>query len=201
MSKENVISVLLFDLGGVLLHLEDAGTHFGLGADDTEFLETWVHADSVREFESGNASFEEFAVRIVEEIRLPYDGEEFLRRFHAWPGSLYAGVTDLLEHLATRYRCALLSNTNAVHWGRADIAGILASRFDQLFLSFQTGILKPDRAAFDQVIDHYSCEPQEILFVDDTPSNIAAATNLGIQARLVKGEGMVNRTLSEHGIL
>ena len=50
MSRQDVISVLLFDLGGVLLHLEDAGAHFGLGANDTEFLETWVHADSVREF-------------------------------------------------------------------------------------------------------------------------------------------------------
>lgn len=195
------IRVILFDLGGVLLHLRDAGDHFGLGGDNTDFLERWVHSDAVREFESGIAGFDDFAARIVQEVGLPYDAEEFLRRFHAWPVHLYAGVPELLERLAEGYRCALLSNTNAVHWGRADIAGVLESRFDKLFLSYETGIVKPDRAAFDQVSAHYGCSPREILFVDDTPTNITAARALGLNACLVRGEGMVERALADYGII
>ena len=147
-----------------------------------------------------HASFGEFAARIVEDMALPYDAAEFLRRFDAWPVAIYPGVTELLQQLAVRYRCALLSNTNALHWGREDISAVLAPRFNKLFLSFETGILKPDRAAFEQVIEYYACRPQEILFFDDTPSNVAAAEDIGIQAQLIAGDNALRHTLSALGI-
>jgi putative hydrolase of the HAD superfamily len=199
--NESTIKGVLFDLGGVLLQLRDPSELFELGVDNSDFLERWIRAEAVREFESGNATFEQFASRIVIEAALPYGEEEFLKRFHAWPLRLYPDVTGLLDRLSEQYLCAVLSNTNAVHWGRKDIAGVLQSRFDKLFLSYETGILKPDREAFDQVVEHYGCAPGEILFIDDTPSNVTAARNLGICAHLASGAGRVERLVSEQRLV
>ncbi|HSD70525.1 MAG TPA: HAD-IA family hydrolase, partial [Woeseiaceae bacterium] len=142
----------------------------------------------------------EFGRRIVGELRLPYDWREFLQRFDRWPESIYPGVPELLEELAARYNIALLSNTNAVHWGRDDIAGILEPLFDGIFLSFRTGLLKPDRASFEQIMRHYECAAGDILFLDDNPLNIEAAQAIGINACVTRGMDGIRHALVAHDI-
>jgi glucose-1-phosphatase len=181
------ISVILFDLGGVLLHLRDIGSNFGLSGEERQFHRSWLMSPAVRDFERGAIAAEEFGRRIVSELRLPYDWQDFLQRFDRWPESIYPGVPELLANLASRYNIALLSNTNAVHWGRDDIAGVLEPLFDGIFLSFRTGLLKPDNSSFEQVMRHYDCAADEVLFLDDNPLNIEAATAMGINACLARG--------------
>ena len=68
------------------------------------------------------------------------------------------------------------------------------------FLSHQTGILKPDRAAFDNVLRRLCAEPGEVLFFDDNPGNIAAATDLGFETDLVNAPDDVIRALKRRGL-
>jgi putative hydrolase of the HAD superfamily len=194
------LKVILFDLGGVLLHLRQTSSNFAIAGDEKQFHRAWLMSPSVRDFERGAIAEEEFSRRIVAELHLPYDWQEFMRRFDRWPEKIYAGVTDLLEQLAAKFSVALLSNTNAVHWGRNDIAGVLEPLFDQTFLSFRTGLLKPDKDAFDQVTQHYDCKAREILFLDDNPINIDAANAIGIRACLSRGMQDVHLALRRNGI-
>jgi glucose-1-phosphatase len=194
------IKVILFDLGGVLLHLRPTGSNFAVADDEKQFHRAWLMSPSVRDFERGAISEEEFSRRIVAELRLPYEWQEFMRRFDRWPEKIYAGVTDMLAQLAAAYSVALLSNTNAVHWGRRDIAGVLEPLFDQTFLSFRTGLLKPDKDAFEQVMQYYDCQAREILFLDDNPINIDAANAIGIRACLSRGMQDVRLALGRNGI-
>lgn len=196
----NGISVILFDLGGVLLHLRDIGSNFGLNGDERQFHRSWLMSPAVRDFERGDIVAEEFGKRIVSELRLPYDWQEFLRRFDRWPDRLYPGVPELLADLSARHRLALLSNTNAVHWGRADIAAVLEPLFDGIFLSFRTGLLKPDRSSFEQIISHYNCAASEVLFLDDNPLNIEAATAMGINACVTRGMDGIRSALVAYNI-
>ncbi len=194
------ISVILFDLGGVLLHLRNIGSNFGLSGDKAQFLRSWLLSPAVRDFERGAIVAEEFARRLVREMALPYDWQEFLQRFDRWPESIYAGVPELLADLAARYRLALLSNTNAVHWGRDDIAGVLEPLFDGIFLSFRTRLLKPDRNSFEQIMTHYDCAANEILFLDDNPLNIGVASASGMKACLTRGMEGIRSALTAHDI-
>jgi len=193
-------SIILFDLGGVLLHLRDTGSNFGITGDERQFHRSWLLSPSVREFERGAITAEEFARRIVPELQLPYNWQEFLQRFDRWPERLYDGADYLITQLAREYRVALLSNTNAVHWGRDDIAGVLEPLIDHSFLSFETGLLKPDINAFQQVARHYDCVPQDILFLDDNPLNVDAANALGIRGCLTRGMQDVHTALENNGI-
>jgi putative hydrolase of the HAD superfamily len=200
-TQSDDVSVILFDLGGVLLHLRDTGPTFGVTGDERDFHRRWILSHAVREFERSAIDFEEFARRVVVELKLPYDAVEFLQRFDSWPGDLYRGVPEILEKLALEYQVALLSNTNAVHWQRPNVAGVLEPLFDHTFLSYRTGLLKPDPDAFAQVMNHYSCTPKVILFLDDNPVNIDAANAIGIRACLTRGIDDVRQALTDNGVI
>ena len=181
------VKAVVFDLGGVLLRLRDPIENFELDLTEPEFLELWLQSPSVREFERGAIDADSFAQSMVEEMRLPMDWRRFLERFHAWPQRLFPEALDLLQCIPPGIRRVLLSNTNAAHWERQEISGALAGQFDLELLSFRTGLLKPDRAAFDQVREACGCAAGEILFFDDNPGNVAAALASGQRAFLARG--------------
>jgi len=193
--------IVVLDFGGVLLRLRDPIDTFGIDMHAAEFNRMWLLSSSVRALECGQTDIDEFAVAAVREFALDYGSDEFLRRFELWPDRLFDGVIDLLDAIGRDHRLALLSNTNPVHWNRPDIAAVLEPRFDRLFLSWQTGHLKPDAVAFEDVIDFFGIEPGGALFLDDNPLNIEAAATAGFDARLTRGYDELRYNLEAAGII
>jgi putative hydrolase of the HAD superfamily len=191
------IKVAVFDLGGVLLQLKDPVTNFGLELSEAEFLECWLKSPSVREFERGASDAETFGKAIVRELGLAMDWREFLERFDAWPERIYPETIALLDAVPAGIGRALLSNTNATHWDRSDIAAALSGRFDEIFLSFRTGLLKPDQEAFVQVTRAYGMPAEAFLFFDDNRLNVSAAAATGMHAVLCKGPSEALRVLQQ----
>ena len=199
--RQQKIKVLLFDMGGVLCRLNDPIETFGLKQTHDEFLQHWLLSDSVREFERGAINAETFADRIVLEAGLSYDANEFLQRFDSWPDRLFPGVIDLIHSIPNRYVRAVLSNTNAVHWNRPDIGGLLEECIENIFLSCDTGLLKPDAPAFEDVVVKLGCEPGEVLFFDDNPLNTRAAGQFGYKSVLIREFSDLRSALNDYGIL
>lgn len=195
------IKAAVFDLGGVLLRLRDPIENFELAITEPEFLDLWLKSPSVREFERGAIDADSFAQSVVRELGLRMHWRLFLDRFHAWPQTLFPQAVELLQSIRPGIRRVLLSNTNAAHWERNEISGALAGLFDLEFLSFRTGLLKPDRAAFDRVRDACGCAADEILFFDDNPGNVAAALAAGQRAFLSRGPADAQRVLDELQVL
>lgn len=188
---------VVFDLGGVLLRLRDPIENFDLRIPEALFLERWLKSPSVREFERGAIDTPTFAKMVVNELELSMDWNEFIERFDAWPEQLFPDTQSLLDAIPSSADRVLLSNTNAVHWERRNISGELAGRFDREFLSFRTGLLKPDREAFSQVSKACRCLPGEVLFFDDNPLNVAAATEFGMRSFLTKDPAEVRKVLDD----
>jgi HAD superfamily hydrolase (TIGR01509 family) len=198
---EAKIKVLLFDLGGVLLRLRDPIETFGLPISLNEFKALWLQLSSVREFEAGITNTEQFARKVVAESNMPYGWQEFIERFDAWPDQLFDRTLPVLRAIPDEYQCALLSNINALHWGRKNISGPLEGCFDEIFLSYQEGLVKPEREFYALVTERFACQPDEVLFFDDSPGNIAAASEFGMHAALAIGIEAVETSLRDYGIL
>lgn len=64
---------------------------------------------------------------------------------------------------------------------------VLDTVFTVLADSSQLGMRKPDPEIYAYALRQAGVEPSEALFVDDHPSNVAAAIALGMQAFVVKG--------------
>ena len=174
-------------MGGVLVELAEPATTFRLDDGTDEFLEHWLRAPSVRAFERGDIDIGTFAGRVVDEAALPYDAGEFIERFMSWPRGLFAGTTELLRSIPGSIQRVLLSNTNRVHWQESGLGAELVPCLDRVFLSFETGLLKPDAAAFRHVFESIGCSAEEVAFFDDNPINVDAAKTLGCHAARTRG--------------
>ncbi|WP_380168081.1 HAD family hydrolase [Jannaschia sp. R86511] len=78
---------------------------------------------------------------------------------------------------------ALLSNMPlgmSHRLGRAD----WLEPFAHAFFSGRLGLVKPDPRVYRHVLAELGAEPQQVVFVDDSPVNIAAARELGLRTVL-----------------
>lgn len=195
------VTTLLFDLGGVLIELGSLQQMMASSPfDDQQIWKNWISSPSVRRFESGSCTDIEFAQSMINEFRLAISVDKFLVEFNAWPQGPFSGAEALLIALVDRYRLACLSNTNLSHFNNFLHDQPVMKYFEMSFLSHQTGILKPDRAAFDNVLRRFGAEPSEVLFFDDNPGNIAAAADLGFETDLVNKPDDVIHALKRRGL-
>ena len=94
----------------------------------------------------------------------------------------------LLKRLGERYDLYMLSNTSPLHVPvfekmYLEVAGSsMHEAFKKIYYSFEIGHHKPDREAWDFVVEDAGIIPQETLFLDDNIHNIKASQELGFQA-------------------
>ena len=200
----NSIKVILFDLGGVLIELTGVPRMqewMGDNISPEGVWDRWLKSETVRKFETGNSSADEFARSLVREFDLPVKPEEFLDEFTSWPRGLYPGAIDLLKNLQDKYLTASFTNTNPVHWARFIGEMGIDSLFQLNFPSHITGIVKPDLKAYENVLGHLGVDPGEMLFIDDNYLNVEPARELGLIAGVVSGLTGAEYFLTSNGIL
>jgi putative hydrolase of the HAD superfamily len=198
------IRCVLFDLGGVLAGfrgVERVAEWMGDAEVAEEHWHRWLGASSVREFEIGRLSTEEFAVAFVEELGIEITAEELLEELHGFVTGPMEGAVELLDELRPHFIVACLSNTNELHWPWMAREMELERRLHHAFPSYLTGRLKPDAESFEQVCSTLGLAPGEILFFDDAPPNIDAARALGFAAVRVNGPADCRRELERRGLL
>lgn len=167
---------------------------------EDEIWRRWTHSTSVRKFETGDCSADDFSRQIVEEFSLTVSPERFLEAFIAWPVP-YPGACDLLEQLSTRFRMACLSNTNPLHWEKFENESELLSHFHITLPSHITRKMKPDVEVFYHALDVLDQNPESIFFMDDNQQNIDSAREVGIQAELTRSLSGVVEILEARGLL
>lgn len=201
--NQDGIAGILFDIGGVLVALDGAPSLAKLLSVEQQheaLYAMWLASPSVVAHETGKIEAAAFAAGVVAELGLPIPAELFLQDFLNWPVGLLPGALQLLDEIPDSYRVAALSNTSAVHWEKIRAMG-LADRFDQTYLSHQTGYLKPAAGAFLAALEGIGLSAPEVLFLDDRQGNIDAAVELGMHAHLARGPEEARRVLGQYGVL
>lgn len=194
-------SLLLFDLGGVLVdssvfeHLNRLLPESRLGQD---VKERWLLSPSVRQFERGEISADDFAKRFVAEWGLELTPGAFLKAFSAWPRHFFPGARETIQRLRESYKVGCLSNSNPLHCTQFD--GVEAL-FDICLFSHLIGAVKPDREIFVLAIGKCDVDPADIYFFDDCMANVRAAQSIGMNAYCVDGFSSVQKWLSLEGLL
>jgi putative hydrolase of the HAD superfamily len=91
-------------------------------------------------------------------------------------------LVEILPALRERYCLGLLSNAND------DLRQVLTERwqiadlFDDMIISAEVGLLKPDRRIYELAVQRLGVQPDEALFIDDMPVNVEGAQIAGLQA-------------------
>lgn len=193
---------ILFDLGGVLIQLNglpliSQWTNW----NDEEIWEQWLSSPTVRLFESGKITAENFSQEITAEFNLPITPDEYLTGFSTWMAGLYPGAKELLSDLSSNYLLGCLSNTNSLHWADLENTENILQKFDYLLPSHLTGYLKPDPESFHNAAKEMALQPKDILFLDDNIINVSGALATGMVAYKVSGTDGARNVLNNLGIL
>jgi glucose-1-phosphatase len=198
------VDLVLFDLGGVLIRLGsgvDAMKRLAEIETTEEVWQRWLSCQWVRSFERGTCSPDEFASGLVDDWGLAISPTAFLEEFRGWPEDLYYGARELLEMTRQTVPVGCLSNTNALHWGDHSAKWALDGYFDHRFLSYELGLVKPDREIFEHVCSQLDLRAERIVFLDDNAMNVDQASALGFKAHRVRGPGEARKALEEFGIV
>lgn len=198
------LSLLLWDVGGVVLSngwdergRAAAAEHFGLDAAELERRHRSVDAA----FETGRLDWAGYLSATVFYEARPFSPEAF-RRFmldqsQANPAAL---ATARALKSSGRYTMAALNNeSRELNEYRIRTFG-LEGAFHVFFSSCYTGLRKPDPAAFRYALDLAHRPPQEVLFLDDRPENVAAAARVGLRTLRVWDPEQLREELARIGV-
>jgi putative hydrolase of the HAD superfamily len=155
----------------------------------------------VRNFERRSCSPEDFAAGVVADWSLPISPRSFLDSFRSWVAAPFPGAEELVQTVKRAVPVGCLSNTNVAHWPDCAAHWPLMDLFDFRFLSFELGLLKPDREVFEHVVGATDISASRLLFLDDNLVNVESARDVGLEAVQVRGAGEARRAVTAAGLL
>jgi 2-haloacid dehalogenase len=194
---------VLFDLGRVVLDWvpERPFEQVLPAADVPAFIERINFHEWNRQADNGR-SYTDIEAEWC--ARFPSDTQAILayRKYNdlSIPGlvpGVWAIVAELHQH---SIRVGALSNWSAETFVPIrERFGALA-RFDTLVISGFEGVAKPDPAIFALACDRNQVEPQRAVFIDDMPTNVAAAQACGLTAILFHDASQLRTDLLALGL-
>ncbi|MFX0187698.1 MAG: HAD-IA family hydrolase [Candidatus Hodarchaeota archaeon] len=182
------IKVIIFDLGGVIIELDYLNFYnkiITLSPSENPrtrtMLEFFRQSDLYHQGKMSDEDFYHLACNLLQVCML--NQSEFYKAFNSIVSHPIPEAIDLLKKLKklNKYKLIAMSNVNASHWDY-----ILRKNwdfldyFDELILSHEVKITKPDPKIFTYAIKKAKCKPKEIVFVDDGSNNVRSAEKLGI---------------------
>jgi FMN phosphatase YigB (HAD superfamily) len=110
------------------------------------------------------------------------------------------GILDDVLWLHSTYKTAILSNTSLRVLNKYFPGGEYKEYFDELILSYDEGINKPNPDIYFLAAERLGVNVSECLFVDDSEGNVRGAENVGMNAILYRGREDFVKKLRDFGI-
>lgn len=197
---------IVFDFGGVLMDWSPYYLYLKLLGNDRQAVERFLTAvdffrwnleqDRGRSYAEGT---EELIARFPEyrELIRAYD-ERYLETL----GGAIQPVVDILRALKDAgYSLYGLSNWPAEKFALVRPSYPFFAYFDDIVISGEVGLVKPDQAIFNLLLERIGRPAGECLFIDDHERNIHAARELGFQTIQFQSPQQLEAELRSMGML
>jgi putative hydrolase of the HAD superfamily len=188
---------VIFDFGNVIINIEFQRiyqTFAKFTAKSPEYIEKKITENQIfKRYETGQFSDEEFREVIRQTLGFPLSDFEVDTAWNAILLDIPAERIELIKKIRQKYPVYLLSNTNNIHiqasntyLKKAHGISNLDVLFDNLFLSYEMAMWKPDVEIYHSVLKKINMQPNEVIFFDDNLHNIESAKKIGMQTILVE---------------
>ena len=191
-----MIKAVVFDMGGVMLLLDsqrsiEAFKQKAGFNDIEEYLNVFHQRGFIGDLEAGRITADEFVDECLRHSRPGTTRETVLSCFEAFLAGLNGDLLGFIREIAPDYDLYILSNNNPLSLTRfsemMEEAGMPIDKyFKKGFFSFQLHQLKPYPEIYRTTIEGIDLPPEEILFIDDSPTNVEAAQKAGIRTILYR---------------
>ncbi|MSQ60843.1 MAG: HAD family phosphatase [Betaproteobacteria bacterium] len=199
------LRTVIFDLGGVLVDWNPRYLYAGVFRDDARmesFLAEACNHEWIHEMDAGKP----FEQAVTERIqRFPHYAIPLgLWRTH-WEKTIRGPIEDsvaaLNELVRDGYRLVALTNWSAETFPFARQRFAFLSLFEDILVSGEHGLAKPDHAIFRLACERWNIRPEQSLFIDDSVANIHAARDLGFQCIHFQAPSSLVASLRQMGLL
>ena len=199
-------SVVVFDVGGVLLQWDPRHLYRKLFAGDDAAMEHFLGNVCTEEWNERQDAGRTFADAAAELLPAHADKAHLIhafgRRFDEMiPGAIEETVDILRELKRAGVPLYAVTNWSAETFPSAQNRFDFLAEFDGIIVSGEEGVIKPDPRIFRILLDRYDIPAHAAVFIDDNPANAEAATNLGIHGIHFRSPQQLRRELVELGFL
>lgn len=203
-----MIKAVVFDMGGVLLNLDfdkcikEFQERAGF-MDIAGYLDTYHQKGFIGDLEGGVISEDEFYDECLRHCAPGTSRQVAYECFISLLVGLNKPLMEMLKRLRKDYRLYLLTNNNPLSRRAFDkmVLEEMGLKSDDIFThqfySYEMKLQKPCREIFEKTVEGIGCRPEEILFVDDSPANCAAAEEVGIKTLLYTPGADVSAALNK----
>ena len=178
------IQAVFWDLGGVIIRTEDrtrrAVWEARLGLPPRELDQIVFAGEMGRKAAVGQAGTEDVWNWVGEKLGLDPEQRESLRQ-DFWRGEdLDLELVEFIRRLRPNYRTGMISNAWPEIREQIENEWQIADAFDQLTISAEVGLAKPDPRIYELALERLGVEGPRAIFVDDFIENLEAASALGM---------------------
>ena len=200
------IKAVIFDLGNVLVdfdHRRAAGRvaqYCHKSAQD--IYDLFFDSELTRLFEEGRISEEDFFLKVKSALDLDLDFSGFVPIWNEifFLSAKNRAVASLAAKLKKRYRTAVLSNINVLHYEYIKKTFPVFDAFHEVFTSCQLGFVKPDHRIYAGALSALGVKACETFYTDDRKELIESASKLGIKCSVFTGFDQLEIDLTSAGI-
>ena len=179
----NNITFVYFDLGGVVIdHISSLGIIADHLAIERETLVTFFkkHANDL---DRGNLSWDAFEEMIYKEYIAEKRLEKQLSAFFVDNFEMIEETHQLMHRISQKMNIGILSNVAEDVYELIQARKIIPNiEYHSIIVSAKIGSIKPEKEIFDFAIKEAGHKPNEVLFIDDSESNVMAARSFGWNA-------------------
>jgi glucose-1-phosphatase len=175
----STIKFVYFDFGGVLVQFnrfyDELSRLSGKDIEDVKMIYVKHDYPACR----GDITPQEFFARLTDDLGVETNLEK-LEEFFFDSFEPIAVAHELISVLQPKYALGLATNIWKNEFPKL-ARHLPRIQFDVIIKSSDIGEAKPDKAFFEYAQKQISCEPHEVLFIDDNRENINGAKAFGWQ--------------------
>ena len=182
-----MINTIIFDLGAVLIDWNPHYMYRTLFTDEQEmknFLADVCTSDWNEEQDAGRPLQEGTELLVAQFPQHEANIRAFYGRWSEMLGEPFHGTVDIFKQLKAsgRYKIYALTNWSAETFPVALERYDFLSWFDGIVVSGTEKMRKPTPEFYQILLDRYTVNASEALFIDDNYRNILAAEKMGIKS-------------------
>jgi epoxide hydrolase-like predicted phosphatase len=205
--KGTKFKALMVDLGGVIVDLDFSAFIKEVIPPTMQNAQTQLMMEFFRQsdiYHQGLIDDDEFyhlACNVIKACVL--NEEEFFEAFNSIISEVNNDMITLIKELKHKYDLKLvcISNINSSHhnyikkqdWN-------IFNLFDEVVLSHEVKVTKPNPKIFKIAVKKAKCKPKEIIYIDDGLNNIKAAQEMNINAIKYNSVSEITQELEDLGL-
>ncbi len=177
------IKALIWDMEGVLMLTDENDISLtvakALNAPYEKVREIYF-SNTNDKVDLGEITMDQFYECVLDTLQISRDKKHILEEVFNEKAYIDADLLKQIMEMGREYKIGLLSNYSNNLRPRIEKEWAMGGVFDEIIISCEVGMVKPDPAIFNLMLDRLGVKADESVFIDDRIKNIEGAKKIGL---------------------